>query len=150
MKQNHFGQTIGTELPDWQSAQQPQREILPGHFCYLAPVDADKHETSLYQAYHMVEDAHDWTYFYCERPENEDDFHQYLQTLINAKDASKRREELTLEAYGVPLERALKRIINYRLSKRKEVYILKEYLSDFKKEKEELAKLVDCGDLCKK
>ena len=87
MKQNHFGQTIGTELPDWQSAQQPQREILPGHFCYLAPVDADKHETSLYQAYHMVEDAHDWTYFYCERPENEADFHHYLQTLIKAKGA---------------------------------------------------------------
>ena len=87
MKQNHFGQTIGTELPDWQSAQQPQREILPGHFRYLAPVDADKHETSLYQAYHMVEDAHDWTYFYCERPENEADFHHYLQTLIKAKGA---------------------------------------------------------------
>lgn len=79
-----------------------------------------------------------------------DCFDVYTIKVINAKDASKRREELTLEAYGVPLERALKRIINYRLSKRKEVYTLKEYLSDFKKEKEELAKLVDCGDLCKK
>ncbi|CNH75967.1 GNAT family N-acetyltransferase [Yersinia pekkanenii] len=87
MKQNHFGQIIGAELPHWQPAQQPQREILPGHFCYLAPVNADKHEASLYQAYHMVKDPHDWTYFYCERPDNEGDFHQYLQSLINAKEA---------------------------------------------------------------
>lgn len=35
----------------------------------------------------MVKDAHDWTYFYCERPENEVDFHHYLQTLINTEEA---------------------------------------------------------------
>lgn len=87
MNQNHFGQTIGTELPQWQSARQPQRETLTGHFCYLAPVDLDKHEASLYQAYHLISDGSDWTYFYCERPENENDFRQYLQILINAKDA---------------------------------------------------------------
>ncbi|CRY12798.1 GNAT family N-acetyltransferase [Yersinia enterocolitica] len=87
MNQNPFGQIIGAELPQWQSALRPQREILPGHFCYLAPVDSDKHEASLYQAYHLILDASDWTYFYCERPESENDFQQYLQTLINAKDA---------------------------------------------------------------
>ncbi len=87
MKQNHFGQTIGAELSSWQTAQRPQREILPGHFCYLAPVNTDKHEACLYQAYHLVKDAHDWTYFYCERPESQDDFHQYLQSLIETNDS---------------------------------------------------------------
>lgn len=79
MNQNPFGQIIGAELPQWQSALRPQREILPGHFCYLAPVDSDKHEASLYQAYHLISDASDWTYFYCDRPESENDFQQYLQ-----------------------------------------------------------------------
>ncbi|MBI0262797.1 GNAT family N-acetyltransferase, partial [Yersinia pestis subsp. pestis] len=35
-------------------------------------MSADKHEASLYQAYHAVSDGQDWTYFYCERPENKD------------------------------------------------------------------------------
>ncbi|EDR38068.1 acetyltransferase, gnat family [Yersinia pestis biovar Orientalis str. F1991016] len=87
VKQNPFGQTIGAELPYWHLARPPQREIIPGHFCSLEPVSADKHEASLYQAYHAVSDGQDWTYFYCERPENKDDFHHYLQTLIHANDA---------------------------------------------------------------
>ncbi|AIN19279.1 MULTISPECIES: GNAT family N-acetyltransferase [Yersinia] len=87
MNQNHFGQIIGAELPHWQSALRPQPDDLPGNFCHLVPVDSDKHEISLYQAYHMAADTSDWTYFYCERPESEADFQQYLQTLINAKDA---------------------------------------------------------------
>ncbi|AJJ10656.1 acetyltransferase family protein [Yersinia rohdei] len=87
MKQNEFGQVIGAEIAHWQSAQRPQREILPGHFCYLTPINIDKHESCLFDAYHNTKDARDWTYFYCDRPENEDSFHQYLQRLINAKDA---------------------------------------------------------------
>lgn len=87
MNHNSFGQVIGAEVPHWQLAGQPQREILPGHFCYLEPVNADKHEQSLYQAYHSVNDTRDWTYFYCERPESESDFYHYLQTLINVTDA---------------------------------------------------------------
>ena len=77
-------------------------------------------------------------------------FDVYTLKVINAKDASKRREELILEAYGDSLENALRRIINYRIAKKKESYSLKEYLLAFKKEKDELSKLVDCGDLCKK
>ncbi|WP_145563568.1 GNAT family N-acetyltransferase [Yersinia aldovae] len=87
MRQNQFGQTTGAELVDWPSAQTPKQEIPSGHFCYLTPVHADKHAKSLFQAYHLINDARDWTYFYCERPENEDDFYHYLQKLINANDA---------------------------------------------------------------
>ncbi|WP_145562953.1 GNAT family N-acetyltransferase [Yersinia canariae] len=87
MNQNHFEQIIGAELPHWQSALRPQKDMLSGHFCNLAPVDSDKHEASLYHAYHLISDASDWTYFYCERPENKAEFKQYLQTLMSAKDA---------------------------------------------------------------
>lgn len=77
-------------------------------------------------------------------------FDVYTIKVINAKDASKRREELNLDAYGATFEGALNRIINYRISKKKETYSIKEYLIAFKKEKEELVKLIDCGDICKK
>ena len=48
------------------------------------------------------------------------------------------REEFKTDAYGCTLESALIRIIRYRLSKKQDIYLLKEYLDEFKKIKEEL------------
>lgn len=42
------------------------------------------------------------------------------------------REEWSDPLYGMPLERAIKIIINYRLNKKKDVYTLQEYLHEFK------------------
>lgn len=44
------------------------------------------------------------------------------------------REELGDAMYGMPLERAIKIIINYRLDKKKDTYTLKEYLDEYKKQ----------------
>lgn len=81
-----------------------------------------------------------------------------LIKVINAKDPEKRREEMTLMAYGVSIESGLRRIINYRLSKKKEVYSLKEYLKEYKEESDKIIHLldfkkflkVDDGNLCEK
>lgn len=42
------------------------------------------------------------------------------------------REEWSDPLYGMPLERAIKIIINYRLNKKKDVYTLQEYLHEYK------------------
>lgn len=42
------------------------------------------------------------------------------------------REELGDPMYGMPLEKAIKIIVNYRLDKKKDTYTLKEYLDEYK------------------
>ena len=42
------------------------------------------------------------------------------------------REEWSDPLYGMPLERAIKIIINYRLDKKKDTYTLREYLESYK------------------
>ena len=45
-----------------------------------------------------------------------------------------KRQEFQNEGYGMPLSRCIKKIINYRLESKKEVYTLKEYVRDYTKE----------------
>lgn len=44
------------------------------------------------------------------------------------------RQELGQPMYGMPLEKAIKIIINYRLDKKKDTYTLSEYLTEYKKQ----------------
>lgn len=73
-------------------------------------------------------------------------FDLYLIKVINAKDAEKRREELVNYGYGMPLEHAIKKIINYRLSKKHDVLDLKLYLSEFKEERKILTELTSINE----
>ena len=52
--------------------------------------------------------------FKLEYEENSNKFDLYLLHTINAKDEEKRRDEFKIDGYGVSLESAIKRIINYR------------------------------------
>lgn len=63
--------------------------------------------------------------------------------VVHAKNLEKRREELKLVGYGMCLETCLHYIINHRLSLRKEVYSLKEYLEDFKNEINKLSHIAN-------
>lgn len=44
------------------------------------------------------------------------------------------REEWSDPLYGVPLERAIKIIINYKLNKKQDTYSLEEYLNSYKEQ----------------
>ena len=70
--------------------------------------------------------------FKLEYEENSNKFDLYLLHIINAKDEDKRREEFKIDGYGISLESAIKRIINYRLEKRLNVTTLKDYLLQYK------------------
>lgn len=61
-------------------------------------------------------------------------FDLYLMHTVNAKDESKKREELKLKAYSITLESAINHIIKYRLNKRLDVTDLKTYISEYKNE----------------
>ena len=52
------------------------------------------------------------------------------------------REEWSDPLYGMPLDRAIKIIINYRLNKRKDVYTLQEYLHQYKDELNKLNEIL--------
>lgn len=52
------------------------------------------------------------------------------------------RQEFQIIGYGYSLDSALRVIINYRLSKKKDVYTLKEYLQDYNTMKDSLTNLL--------
>lgn len=52
------------------------------------------------------------------------------------------RVEFKPEGYGMSMESCMKRIINKRISDKKEVWSLKEYVEEYKKQLDELKKLL--------
>ncbi len=80
--------------------------------------------------------------FKLEYEENSNKFDLYLLHIINAKDEDKRREEFKIDGYGISLESAIKRIINYRLEKRLNVTTLKDYLLQYKEELKNIENLI--------
>jgi len=52
------------------------------------------------------------------------------------------RQEFQIIGYGYSFDNALRVVINYRLSKKKDVYTLEEYLQDYKKVKDSLTNLL--------
>ena len=79
------------------------------------------------------------------RLENSSDFSQFwdLELLYTVKPKSgEARQEFKNSGYGLTLESAIKRVINYRLSNKKEIYTLKEYLEEYKAENDKIRRLV--------
>jgi len=68
---NKFGQPVGDELPTWQPRPRPAHSQLNGQYCRLEPLNVDKHSEQLFNAWHLVEDNRDWTYFSVDRPETQ-------------------------------------------------------------------------------
>lgn len=52
------------------------------------------------------------------------------------------RQEFQVEGYGMSLDSCMRRIINYRIANKKDVYSLKEYFDEFKKETNKLEELL--------
>lgn len=70
-----------------------------------------------------------------------DRFDLELLYVVNAKDPEKRREEFKDAGYSMTLETCMHKVINFRISRRKETVTLKEYIQMYKEERLELAKL---------
>lgn len=65
---NHYGQTVGDVVPDWNGAAVLPRETLIGQYCRLVPLDADSHAADLFDAYAQAPDDRDWTWLASSRP----------------------------------------------------------------------------------
>ena len=59
-----------------------------------------------------------------------------LELLKTIKSKTNPREEFVNAGYGMPLESAILRIINFAISRKHDTLSLSEYLTEFKKEKE--------------
>ena len=64
-----------------------------------------------------------------------------LLRTIKSRDGSV-KEEFKLEGYGIPIDRCLQIISNYRLGKKQEIYTLKEYISDYKQQVKQLKEIL--------
>lgn len=66
-------------------------------------------------------------------------------SLLTSKKSGKNKgqEEMTLIAYGIPFDSCIKRIINYRISKKQSTYDLKSYFQAYNEELKKLTKYID-------
>ena len=60
---------------------------------------------------------------------------------VKSRDGSV-RYEFKLEGYGIPMDKCMQIIINYRLERNKETYSLKEYIRDYKEQIKQLKELL--------
>jgi len=59
---NAFQQPVGEPLPEWTARPLPQQVRLPGRYCRLEPLDAQRQAQDLFDAYSQAADGRDWTY----------------------------------------------------------------------------------------
>jgi len=59
---NTLGQPIGKQLAGWQPRPAPPREVMPGRFCRLEPLAAQRHAADLFAANAHDRDGRNWTY----------------------------------------------------------------------------------------
>ena len=64
-----------------------------------------------------------------------------IKSVINAKNPEKRKEEFKKVAHGMTREWCMEHIINHRISRKYDSISMKNYLQEFKKERESLKKL---------
>ncbi|MBS0967625.1 GNAT family N-acetyltransferase [Nissabacter archeti] len=83
---NHFGQPVGEDLPSWSARPRPARITLPGDYCRLEPLMAERHTQSLFDAYYSIPHNEGWTYLPVERPADLAAFRQLLASLDGAED----------------------------------------------------------------
>lgn len=62
MNKNIFDQTLGTPVPNWQSAKRPSTSILQGSYCKLEPFSFSKHTHLLFDALCTHNEDASWTY----------------------------------------------------------------------------------------
>jgi RimJ/RimL family protein N-acetyltransferase len=59
---NEWGQPIGPALPGWTPPPAPSRTVLAGRTCRVEPLEPERHEAALFDAYASDTDARRWTY----------------------------------------------------------------------------------------
>jgi RimJ/RimL family protein N-acetyltransferase len=57
-----------------------------GRYCRLEPVNVQRHEQQLFDAYMQAPDGRDWTYLFSDRPDTPQGFSAYLAKLQNSED----------------------------------------------------------------
>lgn len=85
-EKNEFNQIVGYPISNWQAAKRPANECLYGKYCYLEPVDVNKHATNLYEALAIDNAGESWTYLPYGPFNTQIDFKTWLQTVTSEKD----------------------------------------------------------------
>jgi RimJ/RimL family protein N-acetyltransferase len=59
---NDLGQPIGPSVTGWSPPPVPPHETMEGRWCWLEPMDPDRHSASLYDANSLDREGRSWTY----------------------------------------------------------------------------------------
>jgi len=83
---NHLGQPIGFPLPDWQARQRPPRTPMLGRFCYLEPLEPDRHAAALFEANRHDKEGRNWTYLPYGPYERFEEYRAWVEQVCRADD----------------------------------------------------------------
>ena len=75
---NEYGQPIGNVVDNWSIPDTPHQDIIAGHYCSLARLDAATHAAELFHAFGTDPSGQDWTYLPYGPFADEEQFHTWI------------------------------------------------------------------------
>ncbi|MDO9183939.1 MAG: GNAT family protein [Bacteriovorax sp.] len=83
---NKLNQPIGHALPNWESAQFPNTQLLIGEYCRLERLDPKLHSDDLFKANSFDQEGRNWTYLPYGPFDSYQDYSQWLEKISNIND----------------------------------------------------------------
>ena len=86
IEMNHLGQPLGPVVENWQKCPRPNGDRLVGRYCYLEPLNADRHGSDLFAANSQDQDGAIWTYLPYGPYEDEADYLTWIRDMTSGND----------------------------------------------------------------
>lgn len=84
--QNEFGQTVGYQVVDWSTKEEPFKSSLKGNYCILEPMEINKHGSKLYDSLLIDNHGESWTYLPYGPFKSFAEFHDWLKITNSEKE----------------------------------------------------------------
>jgi RimJ/RimL family protein N-acetyltransferase len=78
---------IGPPVPGWTTRPRPPRTVLPGRFCRLEPLSAERHADSLFDANALDCEDRMWTYLFSGPFRERAEYHGWIEKSAASEDA---------------------------------------------------------------
>lgn len=79
IRKNALGQSIGSDLSEWNGCNRPTKTAIKGKYCWLEPLNPEAHGSQLFDAFCLDSDGRNWTYLPYGPFDSLEEFHQWLE-----------------------------------------------------------------------
>lgn len=85
-EKNEFNQAVGNSIANWRCVEKPAQKIMRGKFCFLEPIDVDKHAEKLFENLSIDNLGESWTYLPYGPFANNSEFCKWIKTITLEQD----------------------------------------------------------------